>query len=101
MSQEDVSIIKKYKKKIEKLKEHNKLYYTKDSPKISNAEYDPIDWEKFGVELLSEIGTKFNWVPRYKQMRGHNHVSQVYSIGSGDNGVGPDIVDFIDQTLNS
>jgi acetyl esterase len=68
---------------------------------ISNAEYDPIDWEKFGVELLSEIGTKFNWVPRYKQMRGHNHVSQVYSIGSGDNGVGPDIVDFIDQTLNS
>ena len=34
MSQEDVSIIKKYKKKIEKLKEHNKLYYTKDSPKI-------------------------------------------------------------------
>jgi len=67
---------------------------------MSNAEYDPIGWERFGIQLLEEIAVKFDWIPRYKQMRGHNHVSQVYSIGSGDNGVGPDMIDFIDQTLN-
>jgi len=51
--------------------------------------------------LLAEIAEKFDKVPRYKQMRGHNHVSQVYSIGTGDNGVGPDIIDFINHTLNN
>jgi triacylglycerol lipase len=66
---------------------------------ISTAEYDPIGWERFGVELLLEIGSKFDWFPRYKQMCGHNHVSQVYSIGSGDNGVGPDIIDFINKII--
>jgi len=66
---------------------------------ISTAEYDPIGWERFGVELLLEIGSKFDWLPRYKQMSGHNHVSQVYSIGSGDNGVGPDIIDFINKII--
>jgi len=67
---------------------------------MSNAEYDPIGWERFGIELLAEIAEKFDWIPRYKQMRGHNHVSQIYSIGSGDNGVGPDIIDFVDQVIN-
>lgn len=67
---------------------------------MSNAEFDPIGWEKFGIQLLVEISEKFDWIPRYKQMNGHNHVSQVYSIGSGDNGVGPDMIDFIDNILN-
>ena len=66
---------------------------------VSTAEYDPIDWERYSIELLLEIGSKFDWIPRYKQMSGHNHVSQVYSIGSGDNGVGPDMVDFIKRVI--
>ena len=72
-----------------------------DTPLLmSNAEYDPILWERFGVELAAEIGAKFGWLPRYKQMRGHNHVSPIYSLGTDDNGAGPDIIDFIDHTLN-
>ena len=66
---------------------------------VSTAEYDPIDWERYSIELLLEMGSKFDWIPRYKQMSGHNHVSQVYSIGSGDNGVGPDIIDFIKKII--
>ena len=66
---------------------------------LSTAEYDPVNWERFSVELLLEIGSKFDWIPRYKQMSGHNHVSQVYSIGSGDNGVGPDIIDFVNGII--
>ena len=33
-------IIKKYKKKINLLKKHNKLYFKNDNPEISDFEYD-------------------------------------------------------------
>ena len=33
-------IIKQYKKKIENLKNNNKLYFINDAPKISDSEYD-------------------------------------------------------------
>ena len=39
---EDKEIIKRFKKKIETLKKHNRLYFTKDKPEISDSEYDKI-----------------------------------------------------------
>ena len=38
-------------KKIKELKKHNQLYYTKDKPLISDAEYDKIKQELFELEL--------------------------------------------------
>ena len=38
-------IKKYYKKKINELKKHNKLYFEKSSPKISDKEYDEIKKE--------------------------------------------------------
>ncbi|MEE3000347.1 MAG: alpha/beta hydrolase [Pseudomonadota bacterium] len=67
---------------------------------IVTSEYDIIGFEKVAIALMNEIAAKFNWLPRYKQMSGHNHVSQVYSIGSGDNGLEPDIIDFVDRIVN-
>ena len=67
---------------------------------IVTSEYDIIEFERVAIALMNEIATKFKWLPWYKRMSGHNHVSQVYSIGSGDNGLEPDIVDFIDQIVN-
>ena len=37
---EKKNIIKKYKLKIAEIKEHNKSYFIKDNPKISDREYD-------------------------------------------------------------
>ena len=38
-------IEKEYLSKIKELKKHNKLYYEKSSPKISDAEYDKLKKE--------------------------------------------------------
>ena len=35
-------IIKKFKSLVSDLKKHNKFYYLKDSPKISDSEYDKL-----------------------------------------------------------
>ena len=39
-----------YKKKINEIKKHNKLYFVKSSPKISDSQYDKIKKEIFDLE---------------------------------------------------
>ncbi len=43
-------IINQYKKKIILLKKHNKLYFNKDNPKITDAEYDKLKREIIDLE---------------------------------------------------
>ena len=43
-------IKKYYNKKINELKKHNKLYFEKSSPKISDKDYDEIKREIFNLE---------------------------------------------------
>jgi len=38
-------LINKYKKKINLVKKHNKLYFTKDNPEITDAQYDELKKE--------------------------------------------------------
>jgi len=47
--EQKLEIINKYKKKISLLKKHNKLYFNKDNPKITDSEYD--DLKKEIIEL--------------------------------------------------
>ena len=49
------SIIEKYNKKIENLQKHNRLYYDKNSPKISDAEYDALKKEILDLEKQYEF----------------------------------------------
>ena len=46
----EVEIKKYYKKKINELKNHNKLYFEKSSPKISDSQYDKIKREILDLE---------------------------------------------------
>ena len=45
-----IEISKKYKKKINDLKKHNKLYFELSSPQISDSQYDQIKKEIIDLE---------------------------------------------------
>ena len=49
-------IKKKYNIKIKKFNKHNKLYYDKSKPKISDAEYD-----KLKIEII-DLEKKYNFL---------------------------------------
>ena len=39
-------------------------------------------------------------MPRYRQSLGHNHVSQLLSIGTVDTSISREILDFIDRVIH-
>ena len=49
-------ITKKYNKKIKELNKHNKLYYSKDKPIISDKEYDELK------KKIIELENKYNYL---------------------------------------
>ena len=55
-----LEITKKFKEKIEKLKEHNDLYFNQDSPKISDSSYDKLKKE------LIEFENKYKFLKKLK-----------------------------------
>ena len=65
---------------------------------LTTAEWD--DPRYFGPEaqLFRELIEK-NARPRYRQSLGHNHVSQLLSVGTADTSVSREILDFIDRTM--
>jgi hypothetical protein len=48
--------------------------------------------------LFSELVEKHHVRPRFRQSLGHNHVSQLLSVGTADTSVSREILDFIDRT---
>ena len=57
----NLEIVSLYKKKLKNIKKHNELYFTNNSPKISDAEYDKIKLEVLELEkkypFLKKIGS--------------------------------------------
>ena len=53
-------IISKYKKKINLLKKHNKLYFTKDNPEITDFQYDDLKKEILELEKKNNFLKKLN-----------------------------------------
>ncbi|WP_020655596.1 alpha/beta hydrolase [Massilia niastensis] len=51
---------------------------------ISYAELDPIQMQAQAGELFARLVTQHGFQPQISVVRGHNHLSQVYSINSGD-----------------
>ena len=65
---------------------------------MTTAEWD--DPHYFGPEaqLFAELIEKHGR-PRYRQSLGHNHVSQLLSVGTADTSVSREVLDFIDRTV--
>lgn len=66
---------------------------------LTTAEWDEPRYYGPVAQLFSELVEKHNVRPRYRQSIGHNHVSQLLSIGTVDTSVSREILDFIDRVI--
>ena len=66
---------------------------------LTTAEWDNARYTTPYALLFHELVTKHGVVPRYLQSLGHNHSSQLLSVGTGDDSVSSVIVDFIERTV--
>lgn len=66
---------------------------------LTTAEWD--DPRYFGpvAQLFSELVEKHHVMPRYRQSLGHNHVSQLLSVGTADTSVSREILDFVSRVI--
>jgi len=62
---------------------------------IMVAELDPDTFQAAAVRLMSELVVDKGVAARFKQMRGHNHISYVSSIGTADTQSAEEIIDFM------
>ena len=66
---------------------------------LTTAEWDEARYYGPVAQLFSELVEKHHVRPRYRQSLGHNHVSQLLSIGTVDTSVSREILDFIDRVV--
>jgi acetyl esterase len=64
---------------------------------FTTAEYDDPRYLTAHAALFSELVQKHGVRPRFRQSLGHNHVSQLLSVGTEDTSVSREILDFIDR----
>ena len=66
---------------------------------FTTAEWDNARYLWPHAAVYNELVEKHKARPRYKQSPGHNHSSQLLSVGTSDTSVSREIVDFIERTL--
>jgi acetyl esterase/lipase len=66
---------------------------------MTTAEWDNSRYTTSFAELFAELVLEHGIVPRYMQSLGHNHSSQLLSVGTSDTSVSSQIVDFIERTV--
>jgi triacylglycerol lipase len=62
---------------------------------ITYAELDPIQMQAQAGELFARLVTRHGFAPRIAVIRNHNHLSQVYSINSGDEALAGPLLAFV------
>jgi acetyl esterase/lipase len=65
---------------------------------MTTAEWDNARYTKAYAGLFDELVTEHGVTPRYFQSLGHNHSSQLLSVGTRDQSVSSIIVDFMETT---
>ena len=66
---------------------------------LTTAEWDDPRYLAPEAQLYTELVEKHQARPRYRQSLGHNHVSQLLSMGTVDSSVSREILDFIDRIV--
>jgi arylformamidase len=67
---------------------------------MTTAEWDDPRYYPPAAQLFGELVLKHGVRPRYRQSLGHNHVSQLLSVGTADTSVSREIFDFIDRVIH-
>lgn len=62
---------------------------------LVTAEYDPVDIAPVAYDLAGKVCVRDGKCPRFLYVAGHNHISEVASIGSPDDQLGRALVTFI------
>ncbi len=62
---------------------------------VTAAEYEPIMFGVSATALVAELSREFGRLPRFKLLLGHNHPSPTMSMGTSDETVAAEILDFI------
>jgi acetyl esterase/lipase len=66
---------------------------------FTTAEWDNARYLWPQAAVYKELVDKFGARPRYRQSLGHNHSSQLLSVGTADTSVSRELVDFIERTV--
>jgi acetyl esterase/lipase len=64
---------------------------------FTTSEFDDPRYLYAHAQLFDELVNKHKIRPRFRQSLGHNHVSQLLSVGTSDSSVSREILDFIDR----
>ena len=68
---------------------------------FTTAEWDAPRYTRSFALILRELMVEHGVMPRYAQSLGHNHSSQLLAIGTADNSVSAEIIDFIGQVVRA
>jgi acetyl esterase/lipase len=63
---------------------------------IVTAEFENPLLDVYGLEMAHQLSLARGKAPRYRQMRGHNHMSVVAHFNSGEDALGREILDFFE-----
>jgi acetyl esterase/lipase len=62
---------------------------------IAFAEYDPPRYQLEAISLFKALCERDNRCPPMKQLLGHNHLTEVYHIGTSDESISADLLAFV------
>jgi acetyl esterase/lipase len=62
---------------------------------IGFAEFDPPRFQIEAISLFKALCDRDNRCPPMKQLRGHNHMTEIYHIGTTDDSLSADIIAFV------
>lgn len=65
---------------------------------VISAEFDPYSIESSSAELYIRLCKRDRICPRFKQIRGHNHLSMAVHLNTADDSIGPDLLSFVRAT---